>query len=77
MFTHSKIAAAFAVLLALTTAARAASDWQVVKVGNRDYLTVDNISKFYGLPASPATSDSASGSVTAKTPSSSSSTAAR
>ena len=29
--------------------ARAASEWQVVKVGKWDYLTVDNIAKFYGL----------------------------
>ncbi|MDQ6654466.1 MAG: N-acetylmuramoyl-L-alanine amidase, partial [Verrucomicrobiota bacterium] len=27
----------------------AASDWQVVKVGGWDYLTVDNIAKFYGF----------------------------
>jgi len=25
------------------------ADWQVIKVGQRDYLTVDNIAKFYGL----------------------------
>src|ERR1051326_7593334 len=24
-------------------------DWQVIKVGPRDYLSVDNIAKFYGL----------------------------
>jgi N-acetylmuramoyl-L-alanine amidase len=24
-------------------------DWQVIKVGTRDYLTLDNIAKFYGL----------------------------
>ena len=24
-------------------------DWQVIKVGPRDYLTVDNVAKFYGL----------------------------
>jgi N-acetylmuramoyl-L-alanine amidase len=24
-------------------------DWQVIKIGPRDYLTVDNIAKFYGL----------------------------
>lgn len=29
----------------------AAVDWQVIKVNGHDYLTVDNISKFYGLPA--------------------------
>src|SRR5262245_9398969 len=28
-----------------------AADWQVIKVNGHDYLTVDNISKFYGLPA--------------------------
>ena len=25
------------------------ADWQVIKVGQRDYLSVDNIAKFYGL----------------------------
>src|SRR5450759_1724939 len=25
------------------------SDWQVIKVGPRDYLSADNIAKFYGL----------------------------
>ena len=34
----------------------AADDWQVIKVNGRDYLTVDNISKFYGLPAEVAPS---------------------
>ncbi len=29
----------------------AAEDWQIVKVNGRDYLTVENISRFYGLPA--------------------------
>jgi N-acetylmuramoyl-L-alanine amidase len=29
----------------------AASDWKVIKVGNRDYLSVDNVAKFYGLSA--------------------------
>ena len=31
-------------------AAAAPSDWQVIKVGPRDYLTVDNVAKFYGFP---------------------------
>lgn len=31
------------------TFARSASDWQVIKVGNREYLSTDNIAKFYGL----------------------------
>jgi N-acetylmuramoyl-L-alanine amidase len=30
-------------------AAKPDTDWQVVKVGNRDYLTVDNVAKFYGM----------------------------
>jgi N-acetylmuramoyl-L-alanine amidase len=29
----------------------AAEDWQIIKVSGHDYLSVDNISKFYGLPA--------------------------
>src|SRR5262252_5558500 len=29
----------------------AAVEWQVVKINGHDYLSVDNISKFYGLPA--------------------------
>src|SRR6266567_9080466 len=29
----------------------AASDWEIIKVSGHDYLSVDNISKFYGLPA--------------------------
>ena len=34
----------------------AGDDWQVIKVNGHDYLTVDNISKFYGLPADVAQS---------------------
>jgi N-acetylmuramoyl-L-alanine amidase len=29
----------------------AAGEWQVIKINGHDYLSVDNISKFYGLPA--------------------------
>src|SRR5438093_8722208 len=29
----------------------AADDWQIIKVSGHDYLSVDNISRFYGLPA--------------------------
>ena len=29
----------------------AAAEWQVIRVNGHDYLSVDNISKFYGLPA--------------------------
>src|SRR5215831_5399547 len=32
-----------------TEEAKPNSDWQIVKVGVRDYLSVDNIAKFYGL----------------------------
>src|SRR6059058_1057610 len=32
----------------------AASDWEVIKVSGHDYLSIDNISKFYGLPAGVA-----------------------
>src|SRR5262245_35392609 len=28
-----------------------AVEWQVIKINGHDYLSVDNISKFYGLPA--------------------------
>src|SRR5436190_23726421 len=28
---------------------KANTDWQLIKVGVRDYLTADNIAKFYGL----------------------------
>jgi len=34
----------------------ASDDWKIIKVNGRDYLTVDNISKFYGLPAEVAPS---------------------
>src|SRR5499427_7483028 len=29
----------------------AAVEWQVIKINGHDYLSIDNISKFYGLPA--------------------------
>jgi len=32
----------------------AGSDWEVIKVNGHDYLSVDNISRFYGLPAGVA-----------------------
>src|ERR1051325_4801589 len=37
--------------LALSSSIAIAVDWQVIKVNGHDYLSVDNISKFYGLPA--------------------------
>jgi N-acetylmuramoyl-L-alanine amidase len=41
-------------LLASVSTSRAASDWEVIKVGRWDYLTVDNIAKFYGFPGDAA-----------------------
>lgn len=35
----------------LQTPALAAGDWKIIKVSGSDYLSVDNISQFYGLPA--------------------------
>ena len=41
----------FASLAVASSIAIAAGEWQVIKVNGHDYLSVDNISKFYGLPA--------------------------
>ena len=38
-------------LALVSSIAIAAGEWQVIKVNGHDYLSVDNISKFYGLPA--------------------------
>ena len=38
------------IVLATAVGARASSDWQVIKVGRWDYLTVENIAQFYGFP---------------------------
>src|SRR5215470_5037043 len=46
----SVLAFVFAFLIASTNGL-AASDWQVIKINGHDYLTIENISKFYGLPA--------------------------
>jgi N-acetylmuramoyl-L-alanine amidase len=32
----------------------AADDWQIIKINGHDYLSVDNVSRFYGLPAEVA-----------------------
>lgn len=41
--------------IALTAnALPAADEWQVIKINGHDYLTVDNVSQFYGLPAGVA-----------------------
>src|SRR5512133_4385096 len=46
----------------------AAVEWQVIKVNGHDYLSVDNISKFYGLPAEVAPSGAKIQSETADVP---------
>jgi N-acetylmuramoyl-L-alanine amidase len=47
----SILAFVFASLALSSSIAIAAGEWQVIKVNGHDYLSVDNISKFYGLPA--------------------------
>ena len=47
-----RLAIAFFTAVSVTGAiALAADDWQIIKVSGTDYLSVDNISRFYGLPA--------------------------
>jgi N-acetylmuramoyl-L-alanine amidase len=36
------------------TVAFAADDWKIIKINGHDYLSVDNVSRFYGLPAEVA-----------------------
>src|SRR6266487_1111083 len=52
MFPRKKlVVGCLAIALAgIAPSALASSDWQIVKVRGRDYLTVDNVAKFYGLP---------------------------
>jgi N-acetylmuramoyl-L-alanine amidase len=47
----SVLAFVFASVALPFSIAIAAVEWQVVKINGHDYLSVDNISKFYGLPA--------------------------
>jgi N-acetylmuramoyl-L-alanine amidase len=47
----SILALVFASLALSSSIAIAAVEWQVIKINGHDYLSVDNISKFYGLPA--------------------------
>jgi N-acetylmuramoyl-L-alanine amidase len=54
MFAPWKIVLTLIAILALAGSACAAANWQVVRVGGREYLTVDNIAKFYGLPVGVA-----------------------
>src|SRR5438046_3001953 len=53
---RSVLAFVFASLALPSSIAIAAGEWQVIKVNGHDYLSVDNISKFYGLPAEVAPS---------------------
>src|SRR5947209_7790569 len=45
------LALAFFSSFTISNLAFAAEDWQIIKVNGHDYLTVENIAKFYGLPA--------------------------
>jgi N-acetylmuramoyl-L-alanine amidase len=47
----SVLAFVFASLAFPSSIVIAAGEWQVIKIDGHDYLSVDNISKFYGLPA--------------------------
>jgi N-acetylmuramoyl-L-alanine amidase len=47
----SVLAFVLASLAFASSLALAAVEWQIIKVNGHDYLSVDNISKFYGLPA--------------------------
>jgi len=43
-----------AAIALVQTTTFAADEWQIIKVSGHDYLSVDNISRFYGLPAGVA-----------------------
>jgi N-acetylmuramoyl-L-alanine amidase len=47
----SVLALFFASLALGSRIAVGAGEWQIIKINGHDYLSVDNISKFYGLPA--------------------------
>jgi len=64
----SVLAFVFASVALPSSIAIAATEWQVIKVDGRDYLSVDNISKFYGLPAEVAPSGAKIQSETANHP---------
>ena len=53
---RSVFAFVFASLALPSSTAIAAGEWQVIKINGHDYLSVDNVSKFYGLPAEVAPS---------------------
>src|SRR5438093_1026443 len=64
----SLIASVFGSFIIASTSIPAAGEWQIIKVNGHDYLTVDNISKFYGLPAKVVPSGSKIQSETANHP---------
>ncbi len=47
----SVIAFVFGSFIVASASVIAAGEWQIIKVNGHDYLSVDNISRFYGLPA--------------------------
>src|SRR5437763_13047106 len=53
MFTMVKrlLALTFLSVFIISYLVFAADDWQIIKVSGHDYLSIDNISKFYGLAA--------------------------
>ena len=54
MSVLAKFVPVFGVLVAMAAivfSAPTPEPWQIIKVGTHDYLSVDNIAKFYGLPA--------------------------
>src|SRR5437879_677440 len=64
----SVIAFVFGFFVIASTSSTAAVEWQIIKVNGHDYLSVDNISKFYGLPAKVVPSGSKIQSETANPP---------
>ena len=51
IFVKRPFALAFLSIFMVSRLLFGADDWQIIKVNGHDYLTVENISKFYGLPA--------------------------
>ena len=53
-WTAPLVLVVFITLAGLAAAAESRTDWELVKVHGRDFLTVDNIARFYSLAARPA-----------------------
>jgi len=51
MVIRDRVLPALVAFFALVGVSLAGSEWQIVKVGGREYLTVDNVARFYGLPS--------------------------